>query len=221
MFCGRYAKRSSFEIGNLCTSKAPEFFRKNNNQFPSSAADTPFQLAFNTPLVYFEWLGQNPELAKDFQQWMTLNQKATSSWVDWFNVQDHIMDGFNAVESAENVFFVDVGGGEGSFVRQFREKFPDVSGRLVLQDLPHVVSSIDKNTLPGVELAAHDFFTPQPIKGRLKFHGILKESSNQNKKITQELAYTLCIGFFMTGLTNAAAPFYPILWLPWNLDTLG
>ncbi|OKL58531.1 hypothetical protein UA08_06370 [Talaromyces atroroseus] len=174
--------RACFEIGNLCAAKAPEFFRKNSNQFPSSATDTPFQLAFNTQLTYFEWLGQNPELAKDFQQWMTLNQQATSNWVDWFNVQEHILDGFHVTNSAEDILLVDVGGGEGSYLRQFMERFPGVSGRFFLQDLPHVVSSIKNDTLPGVELIGHDFFTPQPIKGARAYfmHWILHDWSDEH-----------------------------------------
>jgi hypothetical protein len=154
---------NSFEIGNLCASKAPEFFRRNKNQFPNSAKDSPFQLAFNTDLSYFEWLGQNPGLAKDFQQWMAVKQKATLNWVDWFDIQQHIIDGFEEKPQG-SVLLVDVGGGEGYYSRQFRHKFFKASGRVILQDLPHVIASIE-NPPSGVELTSHDFFTPQPLKG--------------------------------------------------------
>jgi hypothetical protein len=157
-------KGDSFDIGNCCTSKAPEFFRQNQNQFPSSARETPFQLGLNTNLSYFEWLGQNPAVAKDFQQWMALKQEATVSWTDWFDIQKHIIDGFD-FQSPENVLLVDVGGGEGKYLREFKENlsFSTAPGQLVLQDLPNVVSAIEN--LPDVELMVHDFFTPQPVKG--------------------------------------------------------
>ncbi|KAJ5586842.1 uncharacterized protein N7459_002607 [Penicillium hispanicum] len=172
--------RACFEIGNLCTSKAPEFFRRNNNQFPASAKDTPFQLGFNTDLSYFEWLGQNPELAKDFQQWMTMKQKVTPNWVDWFDIQQHIIDGFKG-EFSDNVLLVDIGGGEGHYTRNFKEKFPTAPGRLILQDLPQVISAIESPP-PGVELTTHDFFTPQPVKGARTYfmHWILHDWSDEH-----------------------------------------
>ncbi|CAI7610465.1 unnamed protein product [Penicillium crustosum] len=171
--------RACFEIGNLCTSKAPEFFRKNNNQFPTSAKETPFQLAFNTDMNYFEWLGHNPDLARDFQQWMALKQKTTVNWVDWFDIQQLIIDGYNA--KPEEVLLVDVGGGEGNYLRQFREKFPEAPGRLILQDLPQVISTIE-NLPEGTELAPHDFFTPQPVKGARTYfmHWILHDWSDEH-----------------------------------------
>ncbi|BDD58898.1 hypothetical protein MAP00_004138 [Monascus purpureus] len=156
--------RACCDMGNLCALKAPEFFRRNNNQFPSSAKDTPFQLAMNTSLGYFEWLGQNPDLAKDFQQWMTMKQKATPNWVDWFDIQGEVIDGFKSDSPENGVLLVDVGGGEGHYLREFRGKFPHAPGRLILQDLPHVVSSIESPPR-GIEVTVHDFFTPQPVRG--------------------------------------------------------
>ncbi|KAJ5722687.1 O-methyltransferase family 2 [Penicillium malachiteum] len=166
--------RACFDIGNLCTTKAPVFFRKNNNQVPSCVKDTPFQLGFNTGLSYFEWLGENPDLARDFQQWMTLKQNATPSWLDWFDIQNHLVHDFSA-ETSE-VLFVDVGGGEGQYIQGFKEKFPDAPGRLVLQDLPQVISAIE-SAPTGVALASHDFFTAQPVKGARAYfmHWILHD----------------------------------------------
>jgi hypothetical protein len=145
--------------------KAPEFFRQNNNKFPDSDKNTPFQLAFGTDLTYFAWLGQNPDLARDFQQWMTLKQRASPSWIDWFDIQGCIIDGAET-QSSSSVLLVDVGGGEGSYVKQFEENFPKAPGRLILQDLPHVISGIE-NPPTNVELVSHDFFTPQSIQGMI------------------------------------------------------
>lgn len=118
----------------------------------------------NTNLGYFEWLGQNPDLAKDFQQWMTMKQKATLNWVDWFDIQGEVIDGFKSDSPGNDVLLVDVGGGEGHYLREFKGKFPHAPGRLILQDLPHVVSSIESPPR-GIEVTLHDFFTPQPVRG--------------------------------------------------------
>lgn len=157
-----HSDESSFDIGNYCTTYAPEYFRRNNNQFPRSAEDTPFQLAKSTPLSYFAWLGENPSLAKDFQQWMALKQQAAPNWVDWFDIQENLLDGFS--NRPDDVLLVDVGGGEGNYLHAFNDKFPDAPGRRILQDLPQVISTIN-NTPKGTELMVHDFFTVQPVKG--------------------------------------------------------
>lgn len=172
--------RACCDVGNLCALKAPEFFRRNNNQFPSSAKDTPFQLAMNTNLGYFEWLGQNPDLAKDFQQWMTMKQKATLNWVDWFDIQGEVIDGFKSDSPGNDVLLVDVGGGEGHYLREFKGKFPHAPGRLILQDLPHVVSSIESPPR-GIEVTLHDFFTPQPVRGARAYfmHWVFHDWSNE------------------------------------------
>ncbi|PWY89354.1 sterigmatocystin 8-O-methyltransferase precursor [Aspergillus heteromorphus CBS 117.55] len=175
--------RVCFDILNRCTTAAPEFFRKNNNQLPRSARDTPFQLAMNTDLGYFDWLGHNPDLSRDFQQWMTLKRKSTPSWLDWFDVQGAFVDGFDSDSADDSVLIVDVGGGEGHYLRALKEKIPSLPGRLVLQDLPHVISSI-KAPPRGVELMSYDFFTPQPVKGARAYymHCILHDWGDQQAR---------------------------------------
>lgn len=65
---------------------------------------------------------------------------------------------------SESCLLVDVGGGLGHDLLELKAKYPEISGRLVLQDRPDVlqqVGIVDK----GIELTPHDFFTPQPLKG--------------------------------------------------------
>ncbi|KAJ5775356.1 O-methyltransferase family 2 [Penicillium nucicola] len=198
--------RACFDIGNCCTSKAPEFFRRNQNQFPSSAKDTPFQLGMNTDLGYFEWLGQNPALAKDFQQWMSLKQAATASWVDWFDIEKNIIDDFDA-QSPDNVLLVDVGGGEGRYLREFQDKFQIAPGQLVLQDLPNVIEAIENP--PDVKLIAHDFFTPQPVKGARAYfmHWILHDWSDERcRAILTNIVAAMKPGFSKLILHESILP---------------
>jgi hypothetical protein len=42
----------------------------------------------------------------------------------------------------------------------------EIKGRVILQDLPKVIEDISE-PLPGVEKMGYDFFTPQPIKGKI------------------------------------------------------
>ncbi|OQE41805.1 hypothetical protein PENCOP_c004G07093 [Penicillium coprophilum] len=116
---------------------------------------------------YFEWLGRNIDLAKDFQQWASLKQQTTSNSVDWFDIQQLIIHG--SISKPEDVLLVDAGGGEGHYLRQFREIFPETPGRLILQDLPQVFSTIE-NLSEDIELMPYNFFGPQPVKGLCHVH---------------------------------------------------
>lgn len=67
-------------------------------------------------------------------------------------------------QDPEAPIFVDVGGNVGHQCARFKDLFPDLNGRVVLQDLP---AAIEKSLpTPGVERIVHDFYTPQPIKGQ-------------------------------------------------------
>ncbi len=65
------------------------------------------------------------------------------------------------------VLLVDVAGGQGHDLHDFRERHRTVTGRLVLQDLPHVFKQMSEKYKEGIEIVEYDFFTPQPIKGWL------------------------------------------------------
>lgn len=65
---------------------------------------------------------------------------------------------------AEKPLFVDVGGGTGQQCIAMRERWPELKGRVVLQDLPSVVNEVQ---LPeGIDVMAYDFFTKQPVTGK-------------------------------------------------------
>jgi hypothetical protein len=59
--------------------------------------------------------------------------------------------------------YVDIGGNIGHQCAEFKEAYPDVPGRVVLQDMAHSIAAALPT--PGVEKMVHNFFEPQPIKG--------------------------------------------------------
>jgi len=63
------------------------------------------------------------------------------------------------------VLIVDVGGNTGHDILDFHKAWPNQQGRLIVEDLPDVIEDVDKEALKPVEALAHDFFTPQPVKG--------------------------------------------------------
>jgi hypothetical protein len=62
----------------------------------------------------------------------------------------------------DSVTLVDIGGGRGQFIEALTDANPTLPGRLILQDLPAVIDSLEKSSL-GFEAMVHDFFTPQPV----------------------------------------------------------
>ncbi|QSZ29277.1 hypothetical protein DSL72_003789 [Monilinia vaccinii-corymbosi] len=49
---------------------------------------------------------------------------------------------------------------------EFKTRFPNIKGRVIFQDLPGEIEHAISQGLPeGVEAMAHDFYTPQVIKG--------------------------------------------------------
>ena len=65
-----------------------------------------------------------------------------------------------------NVLLVDVGGNRGHDLVELRAKYPDLIGKMILQDLPDVVAhtSFEKDDNRIIEAMPHDFFQPQPVR---------------------------------------------------------
>ena len=66
------------------------------------------------------------------------------------------------------IMLVDVGGGTGAQARTFRKRFPDLPGRVIVQDRPEVIANVkDDLAKVNVEAEVYDMFKPQTIKGKL------------------------------------------------------
>jgi hypothetical protein len=61
---------------------------------------------------------------------------------------------------------VDIGGNVGHDLEEFGRKHPEAPGRLVLQDLPVIIGQIKKLD-DRVERMEYDFYTEQPVKGKM------------------------------------------------------
>lgn len=83
-------------------------------------------------------------------------------WVNWYPIQERIIDG--ASGNDEDVLLVDVGGGRGHDLDTFIRRFPDAKGRFILEDLPAVIDDYQAIN-PRIDPVKHDFFTRQPVHG--------------------------------------------------------
>lgn len=85
-------------------------------------------------------------------------------WFEFFPVISKLSS-----NDIETPVLVDVGGGTGHELVNLIQKYPDLSGRLIVQDITAVIDSITK--LPSaVEAMKHDFFAPQPVKGAKAYY---------------------------------------------------
>ena len=147
----------------------PEQLKNTGYANPTNGIDCGFQRGFDTKLHFFEWLGQNPTAAIQFNNHMSAYHQGRPSWMDvgFFDVPA-LYKGVDI--GSEDALIVDVGGSVGHDISEFRRKWPDAPGRLVIEDLPPVISQAKAMSLhPTVELVEHDFFTEQPIKGMLYY----------------------------------------------------
>ena len=92
---------------------------------------------------------------------MSVFNEGRPSWTDYFPVEEEI--GKGARQDPEAVLFVDIAGGMGHEGLALKNRYPNLRGRFVNQDLPQIV--VDQK-LDGIESMAHDILTPQPVKGK-------------------------------------------------------
>ncbi|KAF3021971.1 hypothetical protein E8E14_010378 [Neopestalotiopsis sp. 37M] len=156
--------------------KAPEYFKEYGYRCPTDPRDGLMQYAFQTKLTTFELFTSMPQVFKDFNTFMGNTMGSRSYWVDWYPIQERLLDG--AVQSSA-ALLVDVGAGKGHDLQALHKKFPD-QGRLILQDLDSVVNSLT-NLDPAIEQMTYDFFTEQPVKGARAYfyHHILHDWSDE------------------------------------------
>lgn len=126
---------------------------------------TVFQDAWNTSLTPFTWFPHNPDKFAYFQKCMALRRGPEVSWLTVYPLSEQLAASNWADDSKDRAVFVNIGGGIGHQCAQFKEKYPDVPGRVILQDLPQSISQA--LSTPGVENMSHDFFEEQPVKGKL------------------------------------------------------
>ena len=142
-------------------AKIPEYMKQFGYKCPTSIYGGPLQYALKTSLTPFEFWGSKPDTLDDINNMMTGIRHSRPSWIEWFPVNEQLLDGYRQ----DTTLLVDVGGGWGHDVVAFQKKHAP-NAKLALQDLPHVI--INAQNLPlNVECSEHDFFArEQPIRGK-------------------------------------------------------
>ena len=101
-----------------------------------------------------------PDYLKNFITWMTVQHEGHSVWLDVFPFVEEL--GHDA--GPQTPLFVDVGGNGGHQCLLLKTRYPEITGRIILQDLAPVINNIPP--MEGIEKIAHDFWTVQPVRGQ-------------------------------------------------------
>ena len=143
----------------------PQFLQSTHYRNPTDYHDGAFQYGHGTKLGPFEYVKKDPERARVYNSAMQSRatigdaRKCAGSFP-----YDRVVGEGEMTDS--DVMIVDVGGGRGQALMAIKEVFPDLKGRMVLQDQRDVIEDAKASGLPGfIEGMAASFFEPQPIKG--------------------------------------------------------
>lgn len=141
-----------------------EFASRRGFENPDDASDTSLMMAYDTKLDVFGWL-QALGRGSHFNDHMAGYRQGRTPWMDSsiYPVQSRLVDG--ADTSVDAPFLVDIGGNRGHDLQEFQRYHPDTPGRLYLQDVEAVISSIESLS-SSITPMCYDFHTEQPIKGK-------------------------------------------------------
>jgi demethylsterigmatocystin 6-O-methyltransferase len=110
----------------------PSFLSRNGYQNISDRSRTVFHTAWNTELPVFEWLSQHPEHFDNLNQHMAARRLKMSTWLSVFLLEQEAKDWHEG-----DPLFVDIGGGIGHQCAKLKAIYPNIRGRVILQDLPY------------------------------------------------------------------------------------
>lgn len=150
-----------------------EFLEATDYQNPADTNNGPWQFAYSTKDHYLDWLTQNPEDAHQnpedahaFNVTMRVNRQVEGA--QWFDI--YPVEGRLSVSSNDRVQLVDIGGGLGHDLAGLKRKFPNLPGRLVLEDLPDVIEHAKESIEDGIGIVGYNMFTEQPLKGAKAYY---------------------------------------------------
>lgn len=113
----------------------------------------------------FEWMPKHPKVLQDFNISMASQHHTRTPWYDIYPLEAEVRVGG---QDPGEVFLIDIGGGSGEQSKSIRKSLPNLKGRIILQDLaPTLERALASSEYQGqFEVMVHDFFKPQPVKGK-------------------------------------------------------
>ncbi|KKY20674.1 putative sterigmatocystin 8-o-methyltransferase [Phaeomoniella chlamydospora] len=175
-----------FDQGIPVLQQMRGYFKQHGYRNPEDVRCGPYQYTHHTSQeTYAHWQSQ-PDVGTNFNLFMS-DGKLTDKrkWFEWVPTDKVLIEGFRHSDAAP--LLVDVGGGCGHDLAALSRRYPNLPGRLVLQDLPHVINDVP-NLDEMIEKMPYDFLTPQPVKAGLDFammfwHAGMERSEEEWRKL--------------------------------------
>ena len=138
----------------------PQYLKETSYKNPDSFTDGMWQRGLKTDQITFDYIHADKQRSAGFNLFMKGQRGSQTKCFASYPFEEETKGW-----PAEKPLFVDVGGGSGHQTAAFKKEYPNLPGRVILEDLPEPVEDA-KDVVPAdVERIAHDFFKPQPIKG--------------------------------------------------------
>ncbi|KAH8807365.1 O-methyltransferase-domain-containing protein [Xylogone sp. PMI_703] len=205
----------------------PDFLRETNYVNPTDKDKTAWKYAYKTDQHYFEYLN-SPGRERKLEAFLNHMQFKTVG-LKWYEVPSVMEAVFGDTkvgkESKDEVLLVDVGGNSGHDLVGFHKAHPSMPGRLILQDLPKIIDSLDSAAFSqqGIEAMGHDFFTPQPVHGAKAYYLKMCLHDWPNRECIQilsQLKPALKAGYSRILLNEIVIPEEKAGWFETSVDLL-
>lgn len=135
----------------------PAFNALNYSLAHPTDSRTSFEI--DSPVDFYTYLESHPVQGSAFHRFMTAQFASLPTWLDVLPFDSE----YAASATPETLIFVDVGGGNGQQCVALQKKYPDLRGRIVLQDRPPI---LEKAITPdSIERMPYDYLVEQPVKG--------------------------------------------------------
>ena len=123
--------------------KLPAYLAETGYKNPDDQADGPLQYRYGAQgQAFFQILVVRPKLLSAFSNLFEGDRGGRPDWVDWFPVQDKLLDDLRRPIAPDSILYVDVAGGRGHDLLAFKKKFDHVPGKYCLFDIPHIVDDL-------------------------------------------------------------------------------
>jgi hypothetical protein len=202
----------------------PDFLRETNYANPTNKDKSGWKYAYKTNQHFFEYIN-SPGRERKLEAFRN-HMKFKTVGLKWYEVPEIMEAVFgDAKVGKDGVLLIDVGGSSGYDLISFHKAHPSMPGRLILQDLPTTIQSLDSVALAeqGIEPMSHDFFTPQPIHGAKAYYlkMCLHDWPNaQCIQILSQLKFALKLGYSRILLNEIVIPEMKAGWFETSVDLL-
>ena len=138
----------------------PTFLAATGYRNPENILDTAGTRALGIDTPIYEYFNKMPHMGQHFGGLMqAYNEGRPNFWdLSFYPARERL----GGTTNDDDVLLIDIGGGDGNELAQFKAAFPELKGRVILQELAHVVKRMSNKSFEAME---HDWNKPQPIKG--------------------------------------------------------